>query len=74
MSQQFGWIIEAGWTVPPDLKYWVGCNTTGGGGVQHEWSKDDGKAIRFAREKDAKKIANALIDSEAHRVVEHAWS
>lgn len=74
MAEQYGWIIEAGWTTAPDLKYWSGCAVLGGGGVQHSWSANHAKAIRFARDQDAKKIASMLIESEAHRVVEHAWS
>lgn len=74
MSEQYGWVIEAGWTVAPDLKYWCGCVVTGGGGIQHEWRDDNSKAVRFAREKDAKQMARTLIDVESYRVVEHAWA
>ena len=74
MKDEFGWVIEAGWTTAPKLKYWSGCNVTGGGGVQHTWRGDHAQAVRFAREKDAKTIAMALIDGEAYRVVEHVWT
>lgn len=74
MTDDYGWVIEAGWSGAPDIKYWCGCSVTGGGGVQHSWRADNSQAIRFAREQDAKKIARALIDGEAYRVVEHAWA
>lgn len=74
MSEDYGWVIEAGWSNAPDIKYWSGCNITGGGGIQHTWRTDNSQAIRFAREQDAKKAAKALIDGEAYRVVEHAWA
>ena len=41
--------------------------------MQHAWRADHSKAVRFAREKDAKTIARALIDGESYRVVEHGW-
>ena len=73
MSEQYGWVIEAGWTAAPDLKYWCGAVVTGGGGIQHEWRSDNAKAVRFARKKDGEKMARIMIDGESYRVVEHAW-
>lgn len=74
MSEQYGWIIEGGWTAAPSIEYWCGCVVTGGCGIQHEWRPDSSRAVRFAREKDAKQMAKTLIDGESYRVVEHAWS
>lgn len=73
-SEDYGWVIEAGWTTAPALRYWCGAVVTDGGGIQNEWRGDNARAIRFARKEDGEKIARIMIDGESYRVVEHAWS
>lgn len=72
-ATEYAWLIEAGWTDTASIEYWCGCVVTGGGGIQHEWSFDHSRAIRFARKEDAKRIAGILIDGESYRIVEHGW-
>ncbi|KGT75840.1 hypothetical protein MA20_32140 [Bradyrhizobium japonicum] len=72
-ATEYAWLIEAGWTGTASIEYWCGCEITGGGGVQHQWSFDHSRAIRFARKEDAKRTASILIDGEAYRIVERGW-
>jgi hypothetical protein len=73
MTEEIGWVIEAGWTSTAKPKYWCGIEGSGDG-LLHEWRNDSYRAIRFSRKKDAEKIARQLIDPQAWRAAEHAWA
>lgn len=61
-----GWVIEHGASEVSRPRYW--------GGV-HGWTYDNLKAVRFAREADAKSQAEADADGfpDNYRIKEHGW-
>ena len=66
MVDERGWVIEHGASEPCRPRYW--------GGV-HGWTYDHLKAVRFAREIDARSQAEAYDDGapDNYRVCEHMW-
>jgi hypothetical protein len=72
-KQEYGWVIEAGWTAAPAIEYWCGVESLAEG-ITHQWLKESYRAVRFAREEDAGKVARNLVDPESYRIVEHAWT
>jgi hypothetical protein len=66
-----GWVIEHGASEPCAPRYWAGKNW---GGLS-EWTRDHLLAIRFAREIDARRVAEAMDDGvpSNFRICEHAW-
>ena len=71
VSSETGWVIEHGASEPCKPRYWAGKSWDG----LSEWTYDHMKAIRFAREIDAQRVAEAADDGvpNNYRVCEHAW-
>lgn len=66
LGTEYGWVIEEGTSNPSGPEYWAGVG---------RWSADNSEAIRFAREKDAYRVACGLRPQIVpHRVREHAWA
>lgn len=65
-EMECGWLIELGASEISRPRYW--------GGV-HGWTYDNLKAVRFAREEDARSIAESMDDGfpNNYRVKEHGW-
>jgi hypothetical protein len=61
-----GWVIEHGASEVSRPRYW--------GGV-HGWTFENLKAVRFAREEDARSIAESMDDGvpDNYRIAEHGW-
>lgn len=66
MTKETGWVVEHRSSPVSQPMYW-----TGFGNGQGIWCDDHLQAIRFAREEDARKIADNF--DTAHRVCEHIW-
>lgn len=67
VTDEWGWLIEHGASEVSRPRYW--------GGV-HGWTFDNLKAVRFAREEDARSIAESMDDGvpNNYRIKEHGWS
>ena len=61
-----GWLIEHGTSPAYAPRYWCGA---------HGWTTDNLKAVRFAREIDARLQAEAMDDGvpDNYRIAEHGW-
>lgn len=68
-ATEYGWVIERGNSEPSAPDYWCG----------NGWSRDNLRAVRFARQIDAENTANGfdeddrLATDKSHRVAEHGW-
>ena len=62
-----GWVIELGRSQTCEPEYWAG----------NGWTKDNLRAIRFARKVDAERVANGFDDDPVpeipYRIAEHGW-
>ena len=65
MEDQVGWVVEGDWSPIYKPDYWMGSSA---------WSQDHEKALRFAREQDAKQAAALMLDGVNVRVCAHIWS
>lgn len=69
LSDESGWVIEHRRSPAYEPEYWAG----------NGWSKDNLRAIRFARQEDAENTRagfdedDPLPDEQPHRVAEHGW-
>lgn len=66
---EIGWVIEHRRSPGYEPEYWAG----------NGWSKNNLRAIRFARKVDAERARDGfeeddpLPDEQPHRVAEHGW-
>jgi hypothetical protein len=69
MTEETGWVIEHRRSPAYEPEYWCG----------NGWSKDNLRAIRFARQLDAERTAAGFDEDDPlpgelpHRIAEHAW-
>lgn len=67
---EYAWVIERGNSPINEPEYWTGIG----------WSKDNLRAIRFARKVDADRALSGFDEDDPlpgqpeHRVAEHGWS
>lgn len=59
-----GWVIEGAWSPPIAPEYWLGSSV---------WSSDHLGALRFARQIDAQRAADAMLAGMNIRICYHEW-
>ena len=64
-ADESGWVIEGAWSDTSAPSYWCGSSA---------WSEDHMRALRFAREDDARQAAFFMLDGMNIRIAEHGWS
>lgn len=62
-QEETGWVIEHWDSEPSRPKYFAG----------KEWSYDNLKAIRFAREQDALAMSHYMFPGDPNRIADHMW-
>ena len=63
MIEETGWVIEREDSEMSRPLYFCGG----------AWDHDNLKAIRFARETDARRLCHYMFPGEPHRIADHAW-
>jgi len=67
MNQEIGWLIEFGEPVEGEgPKWWTGAAVL-------IFSEDVNQACRFAREEDALRVVNGMLDGVPTVATEHTW-
>ena len=72
-NTEFAWLIERADSEPSAPWYWAaGHQPNKGKGTG--WTQDHLEAIRFARRRDADKVAERLFPDIEVRICEHGWT
>ena len=71
MSTEYAWVIERGESDPSAPKYWAAGSWEPSN--SYAWTSNHEEAIRFAREIDARRVAERIMKGMDVRVCEHAW-
>lgn len=86
--EEYGWLIEAGWSNGSQPDYWMGCYdpwaTLRKEGHEQSfscaqwpyalWTNDHMKAVRFARKEGAERVAASLHEEVRPRICDHSWN
>lgn len=67
----FAWVIERGDSTVSEPKYWAAGQAEAG--RPSAWTSNHMQAIRFAREIDARRVTERIMQQIPVRICEHGW-